>query len=268
VIETEPVETIHLYVVREDEKPNPPLLLMLFCVLVCLGLIETGFLNHATFPTVKTTVQVPAIFLPPKYFTASVSIIPTGIKTYPATTAYGTLTLTNGSVVTQEVPQGMIFPGRDGSEVGTNEAIVVPAGSADGYGVATVSAHALISGQKGNLRPFTINQVYGTSLFVRNLQTFTGGREAYSVKFVTAQDRKNALNQARSLLIKQTFVGILARPCREVINRGVKVVVTWKCQFATYSVPSYMKVIRVRVFGKNLLVDVVYEVRHRVLTTK
>src|SRR2546421_1743970 len=87
VIETEPVETIHLYVVREDAKPRPPLLLLLFCVLAFLGLIETGFLNHTTFPIVKKTIQVPAIFLPLKSFTASAPILPTGRKTYPATTA-------------------------------------------------------------------------------------------------------------------------------------------------------------------------------------
>jgi len=263
VIETEPVETIHLYVVREDEKPKLPLLPILLSVLAFLCLISTGFLNHTTFPTVKKTIQVPAIFLPLKAFTASASVIPTGIKTYPATTAQGTLTLTNGSVITQELPQGMIFNG-DGIEVVTDEAVVVPAGSAAGYGVATVSAHALVSGQKGNIRAFSINQVFGTSLFIRNLQAFTGGREAHSVKFVTVQDKKNALNQARSLLIKQTIAGILARPCREAISGVLK----WTCQFVTYHVPSSMKVTRVQVFGKNLLVDVVYEVRHRILTTK
>ncbi len=160
----------------------------------------------------------------------------------------------------------MIFSGH-GIEVVTDEAVVVPPGSADGYGVATVSAHALVTGQKGNIEALRINQVFGTSLFIRNLQAFTGGREAYSVKFVTALDRKNALNQARSLL-QQKIAGILARPCREVISGSVRVVVTWTCQFVTYSVPSYMKVTGVRVFGKNLFVDVVYEVRHRILTTK
>jgi len=263
VIETEPVETIHLYVVREDEKPKPPLLLLLFCVLAFLGLIETGFLNHTTFPTVRRTIQVPAIFLPLRSFTASAPLIPTGRKTYAATTAHGMVTFTNGSVVTEELPQGMIFSGH-GIEVVTDEAVVVPAGSADGYGVATVSAHTLVSGQKGNIQPFTINQVYGTSLFVRNLEAFAGGKESYAITFVTALDRKNALNQARSLLIQQTIAGILARPCREAISGVLK----WTCQFVTYHVPSSMKVTRVQVFGKNLLVDVVYEVRHRILTTK
>ncbi len=66
MIETEPVETIHLYVVREDEKPKLPLLPILLSVLAFLCLISTGFLNHTTFPTVKKTIQVPAIFLPPQ----------------------------------------------------------------------------------------------------------------------------------------------------------------------------------------------------------
>src|SRR2546421_1157572 len=104
------------------------------------------------------------------------------------------VTFTNGSVVTQALPQGMIFSGH-GIEVVTDETVVVPAGSANGYGVATVSAHALLAGQTGNIQALTINQVYGTSLFIRNLEAFTGGREASAVTFATAQDRQTAVEK-------------------------------------------------------------------------
>ena len=47
-------------------------------------------------------VSIPVQFLPPLTFSATKQITPTGVKTYPATTAHGTLTIANGSAVSQE----------------------------------------------------------------------------------------------------------------------------------------------------------------------
>ena len=65
----------------------------------------------------------------------------------------------------------------------TDRAVFVPAGNANGYGYATVSAHALLSGKAGNIPAYTINQVEGSSVFIRNLTAFHGGRDSYSVKY-------------------------------------------------------------------------------------
>src|SRR5207248_3223428 len=140
-------------------------------------------------------LTLPAQFLPLKVFTATAPIIPTGIHTYPATSAYGTLTLTNGSVVTEILPKGIIFTG-NGIEVVTQSAVLIPAGNADGYGVAYVRATAIIAGNIGNIKPLTINVVYGTALYIRNMTSFTGGKDAYSVKVVTNQDKLIALTLA------------------------------------------------------------------------
>lgn len=186
MIETEPIETIHLYVMREDEQPKPPLLLMLFYVLAFLCLISTGFLNRATLPTIEKTIRVPAVFLPPKVFTASAPIIPTGHRTYPATYARGTLTIYNGSVITQILPAGMILRGKNGIEIATDESITVPAGNPPDYGMATVSAHLFIPGI--NMSSGEVNQIVGSALYIRNLQPFTGGYPAHTVLYIMQHD--------------------------------------------------------------------------------
>src|SRR6266567_4567884 len=138
-------ETIHLYVVREEE-PRPSVLPIVASILLLLCVIAVGTLFPYYQPVEHKTLRVPAIFLPLKSFTASAPIIPTGIKTYPAS-------------------------------------------SANGYGHATVQAHALLSGNAGNLPTLAINQVEGSSVYIRNLQPFTGGKDAYSVSFVTPTDK-------------------------------------------------------------------------------
>ncbi len=89
----------------------------------------------------------------------------------------------------QELPEGLLFFGKDGVEVATDAAVFVPAGSAAGYGIATVSAHAAASGKAGDIPALDIDSVEGSSVYIRNLRPFTGGQDATSVKYVTPQDR-------------------------------------------------------------------------------
>src|SRR5690242_8973765 len=106
-VEDKPMETIHLYVVREEE-PRPQVLPIIFSVLLLAGILATGILVPYHQPLAQQTIRVPAIFLPPITYTDSAPIIPTGIHTYPATQAHGTLTIYNGSILQQELPAGMI----------------------------------------------------------------------------------------------------------------------------------------------------------------
>src|SRR2546423_87592 len=137
----DPIETVHLYVVREEPKQPytvMPLIAACLCLLAIVGLtVYSG--AHPAYE--YQTLTLPAQLLPPQTFTATQEIIPTGVKTYSATMAHGILTITNGSVISQTIPQGF-----RAENVITDAAIYVPPGNADGYGVATVSAHALISG--------------------------------------------------------------------------------------------------------------------------
>ena len=249
------VETIHLYVVREQEQKPYTSLPLLGALLCLLGIAAITFYSaeHPYYEHQRLTV--PAVLLPPRMFTAQTPFIPTGVRTYPATTAHVILTITNGSVISQTLPAGLILISSSGTSVVTDQAVFIPAGSANGYGVAYVSAHALISGQQGNIPAFAINRVEGSSVYVRNLVAFQGGRDAYSVKFITSNDRNVAFSKVRNILISK--ITGLHYPCTEAHIADVhKMTVTWRCQFLTYHVPPYMHVTGVRIIGKNLLLDV------------
>ncbi|MGI9061217.1 MAG: hypothetical protein ACR2H5_21860 [Ktedonobacteraceae bacterium] len=256
------IETIHLYVVREKEK-NPYTFLPLFFAFLCLVGIAALTLYSGEHPSYEhETLRVPALLLPLKTFSASVHVIPTGMKTIPATNATGTLTVTNGSILSQELPKGMIFVG-NGVEVVSDTLIFVPAGSASGYGVATVSAHAVTPGTKGNIAPLETDQVYGTSLYIRNLQKFTGGKESYTKTFVTPQDNQKAIEQARLVLLPHVLSGLLVHPCQEKSTAGIRLTVTWTCQFFTFEIPRLpqVKVIHTTLAGKEVLLEIEYVAR-------
>jgi len=242
-------ETIHLYVVKEADI-RPPLYPIVLSVVALLTLVAFCVLTPYQQPVTRAVIRVPAVLLPPRTFTAQVAIIPTGVKSYPATTAHGVLTITNGSVIGQSIPSGFTI-----QDVVTDNAVYVPGGSANGYGWAQVSAHALISGYNGNLPPYSINSVIGSSVFIRNLSAFTGGRDSYSVKLITKQDKQTAEITAYNLLAIQ-LTG-LHYPCTENIFASTRImIVTWRCQFVTYSLPSYMHISSIRILGKNLLISV------------
>ncbi len=255
-VEHEPTETLHIYLERE-QPPHPSLLPIFLSVCALSILIAIGVLSPNQQPEQRTSIRVPAVLLPIRTFTAVAPVTPTGIKTYPATTAHGTLTITNGSVISQTLPAGLIFISSSGISVVTDQEVFVPAGSANGYGVAYVSAHALISGQQGNIPAYAINRVEGSSVYVRNLAAFQGGSDAYSVRFATAQDKQTALGKARQHLT--VLSAGLHYPCFERSNGTVRV--TWRCQFLTYHIPSYMHATGVTLQGKNLLVAVVFVAR-------
>jgi hypothetical protein len=257
-VRDEPTETLHIYVVREaDAAPQPSLIpAFLFVGTLCLVIAISVLIPYQP-PVVRAVIRVPAVLLPLKTFVAQVPVIPTGVHTCPATTAHGTLTITNGSVISQSLPAGLIFISSSGISVATDTAVFVPAGSANGYGFATVAARALMSGKQGNIPAYTINRVEGSSVYVRNLTAFRGGKDAYSIKVVTAQDKQAALATARQhLAVVSTG---LHYPCVERINGAVRV--TWHCQFVTYHIPVFYHVTRVSIYGKNLVLDVWFVMR-------
>ena len=269
-VDEEPLETIHLYVVRE-EAAHPSLVPVILALLTLSVLLVLCTLSPASQPEERLAIRIPAVFLPLKSFTANVPIIPTGTKTYPATTAYGTLTLTNGSVISQTLPHGLIFTGTDGAEVVTDASVFVPAGSAAGFGYATVSAHALVSGKAGNIPPLAIDTVEGSSIYIRNLTAFRGGQDSYSVKVVTDQDRQAAMDSARSIVTSQeaNIRAYLAAPCRESFTSEKSLLqLSWVCQFVTFTLPSYMHVTHIKLVGKTLILDVVFVARPRIIEFK
>lgn len=252
--------------VEPEEAPHPSFVPLILSILALSGILAVGILSPYQQPEVRETLRVPVILLPLRTYSISVKVIPTGKKTSPATRAQGALTITNGSILSEELPQGLILTSKNGVEVETDAAVFVPPGSATGLGYATVSAHAVVSGTMGNIPMLAINQVEGTSLYIRNLQAFTGGKNGFTNTFITQTDRTSALEKARSWLTEQSSAGILAHPCAETFTGNLQV--TWKCQYVTYHVPSYMKVIGVQFAGNNFLVDVVFVARPRIFPGK
>src|SRR5215467_2618393 len=104
-VEDEPIETLHIYVVRE-QPPRPSLLPIVLSVVALSILIAIGVLSPTEQPVTRAVIRVQAVPLPVRDFSVSVPVIPTGVKTYPATIAHGTLTITNGSVIAQTLPAG------------------------------------------------------------------------------------------------------------------------------------------------------------------
>ena len=263
-VKDKPMETVHVYVVREGRKrPSPapviiPMLALFF-------LIALSVLTPYQPPEQRATIRVPAVPLPLKTWSVVEPVMATGLKTYSATTAHGTLTITNGSVMAQELPEGLLFFGKDGVEVATNAAVFVPAGNAAGFGIATVSARAMASGKAGDIPALDIDSVEGGSIYIRNLRPFTGGQDATSVKYVTPQDRQTALDSAREYLAEQEsrIKAILEHPCSESTAFGKMLRVTWICRFVAYPKLPGFHVTGVRIAGKTLLVDVVFVARSR-----
>jgi len=248
-VDDTPMETLHIYLERE-QPPRPSLLPIFLSVLALLILVSVGVLSPTEQPVTRAVIRVPAVPLSLKTFTAQVAIIPTGVRVYPATRAHGWLTFSNGSIIGQSVPVGYVVGGSV-----TDRAVYVPPGSANGYGYATVAAHALIPGKGGNFDTFTINAVIGDALFVRNLTAFSGGKDMYSVKFATVQDKVQAIVKARSLIDNQ--VSGLHYPCKEeYISGNHKISLNWRCQFIRYSLPAFYHVTAIRLSGKNLVIDI------------
>lgn len=240
-------ETIHLYVVRE-EPARPSIAPIVFSLFTLFLLIILGTIIPYRQPVTRTAIRVPAVPVFTRTFSAPIQVIPTGSTTYPAKEAQGVLSIRNGSVIGQTIPAGFVVTAQNGVQVATDAVVYVPGANAAGDGSATVAAHVAAAGV--NLPAFAITEVIGTSLFIRNLQPFTGGQPAYSVKFATAQDRTRAIAQARVVVVAQ--VAGLHYPCHESITT----LLTWHCQFVTYSVPSYLHIDSVKLIGTHVLLSV------------
>lgn len=251
MIATEPVETIHLYY-EQDEEPEPPRSSFAFGVLLfsLIGFVVLVW-GLCSIPPTLETIIVPAHFLPLKRFSATITILPTGVKTYPATAATGMLTIYNGSFLEEDIPQGLILVAQKGVEVTTDARVLVPAANPPTYGMATVAAHALISGNKGNIPADQLASVEDSSVYIRNLTAFSGVKDAYSIVYTTMQDRQKALEIARARVSRLVPQNMLDGPCNESEEKNR---VTWACQYVIYTPPMFFRVVGVEVRGKQVVV--------------
>ena len=184
-------ETIHLYVVREKE-PTPSVFPIVLSALSLAVLFAFCALIPYQQPVTRLIIRVPAVLLPMRTFTATVAIIPTGVKVYPATTAHGILTITNGSIIGQSIPAGFTVQG-----VMTDSAVYVPAWQCQRLRMGASDAPMLNSRYRGAIfRRMPLTALIGSSVYIRNLSAFSGGRDSYSVKVVTSKDRQRRYNES------------------------------------------------------------------------
>ena len=200
------------------------------------------------------TLSVPAVLLPVQTITVSVPITATGVKQYPATQARGVLTITNGGSLTESLQAGFLLMASNGVEVSTDQAVTIPPGNGANYGMAAVSAHAVVAGSSGNIPANSIDRTYGTDIFIKNTSAFTGGTDASSVHYTTDQDKQAALANAQARIATKKPLGLLLKPCVETTSQQAsQVSMTLQCQPITYHAPAGMQVVGVRVQGTQVV---------------
>ncbi len=248
-------ETIHLYVVREEEA-RPSILPVVLSLFTLALLLAFGITIPYRQPEIRAVIRIPAVPLGLRIFTTAITVIPTGVKTYPATVAHGVLSIRNGSIIGQTIPAGFVVS-TSGIQVATDTAVYVPGATDSGDAMASVATHGVAAGVA--VPAYAINTVIGTSLFIHNPQPFAGGQPAYSVTYATQQDRQLALTKARIVLLRESAG--LHYPCIEHITGFL----TWTCQFVEYphvNIP-YSRITGFTLIEKNLIVDVIFVVRPR-----
>src|SRR5258708_1808186 len=197
VVDEQPMETLHLYVIPEDEFPRKPdypsiigAIFALLCILAILGIsvFSAGPADHE----VSFTLTIPGFHLMPVAKTIKVTVPATGKGHTPATNAEGIITFYNGLPYTQIVPTGTRLTGADGVSVITDTQAVIPSAAQTTpptYGHTNVSAHALIAGASGNISAGEINLACcATSIIAQNPYNFTGGKNARDFTYLTQQD--------------------------------------------------------------------------------
>lgn len=134
------------------------------------------------------TLDVPTRPFAAVTLTRSATAPTTGTGYQDARAAAGWFTFYNGLSVVQTVPSGTVFTGRDGERIRTDQPATVPANAPPEDGYVTVAAHALTPGGKGNIAADDVALAVSSSLTVKNLTPFTGGRDARTYKVVAATD--------------------------------------------------------------------------------
>ncbi|HEY6539850.1 MAG TPA: hypothetical protein VIZ18_02890, partial [Ktedonobacteraceae bacterium] len=91
------------------------------------------------------------------------------------------------------VEAGTILTGADGQQVSTLGSATIPPDSPPVNGQATVQAQARTAGASGNIPAEDINGPFSSTLYVKNLATFTGGQGARDFLLLTQADRDHAV---------------------------------------------------------------------------
>lgn len=195
IVDEQPMETLHLYVVPEEPKTRRNYLsifITILCSLIVIGIIAISVFSPTPNHNVAFTINVQGFALPPVTKTTTVTATATGKGHSDATFATGMITFYNGALYTQIIPTETILKGLDGVPVVTDtQAIIPPAAQTTPptYGHTNVPAHSLKAGIAGNIQAGDINLACCvTSVIAQNHYAFTGGRNARNFTYLTKQD--------------------------------------------------------------------------------
>ncbi|HEY4034139.1 MAG TPA: baseplate J/gp47 family protein, partial [Ktedonobacteraceae bacterium] len=153
--------------------------------------------------SLQQTLTIPAIHTFPNIIkTLSQTALATGSGHQDATYATGLVTFFNALPSPQEVPQGQLLIGTDGTHIVTNQDAFIPAGTLSVNGQTTISAQVTTLGSQGNIQAGDISGACCRDyVFARNNQ-FSGGQDARNFTVVSQSDVTN-LTQSLSSQINQ-----------------------------------------------------------------
>ncbi len=151
------------------------------------GRVQTGRLIHSV--TLSQSQTVPT----------------TGKGHQDATKATGTITFYNGQFTSQTVPAGTILTGADSVQIITDQDALIPAGNPPSYGQVTISAHAVQTGNTGNIAAYDINSACClASVLAKNPEHFTGGQDARDFQTVAKTDITNTSTSLKTIISAST----------------------------------------------------------------
>ena len=173
-------------------KQKPYWLLIPLTICLCLSIPGVSLLLPVLSPSATITIipaertltttaaiQVSGRQLPPLTLMQSMSAPATGKRHRDAARAHGTITFYNGLLASQTIAGGTVLTGSDGVQVITDQPAIIPAANPPFEGQVTVTAHAVVPGQQGNIPAYDINQACcASSVLAKNTSAFTGGAAA------------------------------------------------------------------------------------------
>jgi hypothetical protein len=212
VVDQEPMETLHFYVVPEDELPPkrdyPAIFMIIFSCLVIISIIAISILAPSPEHEVSFSVNIQGFALAPVNKTIQTNATATGKQYVPATTATGRIIFYNGAIYPQIIPVNTILKGDDGISVITDTQATIPPAEQTippTYGQTTVPAHSTTTGAIGNIHAGDINEACCVTSVIAQNASFHGGRDAYTYTYLSDQDVKNTTASLLPMLQAQTL---------------------------------------------------------------
>lgn len=216
-----------------DKRPTTPkeppyFLHFLLLLLLFLGLDSLDSTLTALFTPTVTVVITPQVktistrttltiggtgaavqgqILAPLTITQKQTVNATGRGHQDAKAATGQLTFYNGQLQSVTIASGTVFTGRDGIQIETTQAAVIPAADPSTnpptFGQATISAQAVQKGTNGNIQAYDVSgSCCAASVIVKNLAAFTSGQDARNFTYVTKGDVQGVVSQLTPHLLQ------------------------------------------------------------------